>query len=90
MFKPELADADDDEADDDPNLYKRVTDEVSFCRHLFNSREPFISFEMSFMSWINFYPVTAVFQLTCKILKSSEIPLRVCKSEENLFTNLTR
>ena len=38
----------------------------------------------------NFYPVTAVFQLTCKILKSSEIPLRVCKSEENLFTNLTR
>ena len=50
MFKQELADADDDEADDDPNLYKRVTDEVSFCRHLFNSREPFISFEMSFMS----------------------------------------
>ena len=54
MFKPELADADDDEADDDTNLYKRVTDEVSFCRQLFNSREPFISFEMSFMSWITF------------------------------------
>ena len=59
MFKPELADADDDEADDDPNLYKRAADEVSFCRHFINLKEPFISFEiLSLSPWIISGPVT--------------------------------
>ena len=79
MFKPELADADDDEADDDPNLYKRATDEVSFSGHLFNSKDLFISFEIpSLSSWVNFGPNYLV--------QLSEQPGRLIKSRNSFMS----